>query len=134
MKTYSLNQESINILRRAHRRAKNKRDADRIKAIYSLAIGHSVAQVASILMIDEETVRNYRDSYEKGGINELLKNNHKGSECKLSAEETEFLRFELQTNIHLTTQSVIDFVRNAFGVQYTPSGMRDALHRLGYEY
>lgn len=134
MKTFLLNQEAINILRRAHRRAKNKRDADRIKAIYSLAVGHSVAQVASILMVDEETIRNYKDSYEKGGINELLKNNHKGSESRLSAIETEELKLELQTNIHLTTQSVIDFVESAFGVSYTQSGMRDALHRLGYEY
>lgn len=134
MKTFPLNQEEINILRRAHRRARNKRDADRIKAIYSLAIGHSVAQVASILMIDEETIRNYKNSYEKGGINELLKNNHKGSESRLSATETEELKKELQTNIHLTTQSVIDFVESAFGVRYTQSGMRDALHRLGYEY
>ena len=48
---------------------------------------------ASIRMIDEETIWNYKNSYEKGGINELLKNNHKGSESRLSVIETEELIF-----------------------------------------
>lgn len=84
MKGSALTQEQLNELRRAHRQAKNKRDADRIKAVYSLAVGHNVSQVASILMIDEETLRNYRDRYLEGGIPGLLKTEFKGSECRLS--------------------------------------------------
>jgi len=41
---------------------------------------------------------------------------------------------ELQSNIYLTTQSVIAFVEKEFDVLYTQSGMRDFLHRIGYEY
>ena len=119
MNGFSLTTEQLNELRRAHRQAKNKKDADRIKAVYSLAIGHSIAQVASILMIDEETLRNYKDRYEKGGIPELLKNNHLGSMCRLSDAEIELLKIELQSTIHLTTQSVIYFVEQKFGVAYT---------------
>jgi transposase len=134
MKRITITQEQINELRRAHRQARNKRDADRIKAIYSLAVGHSVAQVASILMIDEETLVDYQKRYEEGGIPELLKNNHKGSMCRLSDDEIERLKQELQANIHLSTLSVIYFVETNFGLKYTQSGMRDLLHRLGYEY
>jgi hypothetical protein len=65
MKRSTLTQEQLNELRRAHRKAKNKSDADRIKAVYSLAVGHNVSQVASILMIDEETQRDYRGRYLK---------------------------------------------------------------------
>lgn len=134
MKGLVLTPDQLNELRRAHRQAKNKTDADRIKAIYSLAIGHSIAQVASILMIDEETLRNYKTRYEQGGIPELIKNNHKGSMCRLSDAEIDVLKAELQATIHLTTQSVIHFVEVNFGILYTQSGMRDALHRMGYEY
>ena len=95
-------------LRVAHKQAKNKRDADRIKVIYSLAIGHSISQVASILMLDEYTIRNYQDLYLKGGIPELLKNHHQGGHCRMSDEELECLINELEANIHLTTQSVIE--------------------------
>lgn len=134
MKELNLSQEQINELRRAHRQAKNIREADRIKAIYSLAIGHSIAQVVSILMIDEETLRNYKKQYLSGGINLLLKNNHQGGHCLLSETEIKVLKAELQSTIHLTTQSVIYYVKNTFDVDYTPSGMRDLLHRIGYEY
>lgn len=134
MKELNLSEDQINELRRAHRQAKNKRDADRIKAIYSLAIGHSIAQVVSILMLDEETLRNYKKHYLTGGIAELLKTHHKGSQCMLSDAEIKKLKNELQRNIHLTTQSVIYYVKSTFGVTYKSSGMRDLLHRMGYEY
>lgn len=134
MKGLNLTNSQINELRRAHRRAKNKRDADRIKAIYSLAIGHSISQVASVLMIDEETLRNYKNHYEQGGVPQLLKKGHKGGLCRLSDPEIELLIQELQTTIHLTTQSVIHFVHDNFGISYKKSGMRDLLHRIGYEY
>lgn len=134
MKGFTLSQEKLNELRRAHRKAKNKRDADKIKVVYSLAVGHTIAQVASILMIDEDTLINYRDRYIRGGIPELLKKNHKGSECRLSDAELEILVNELQGEIYLTTNAVIAFVENHFSISYTQSGMRDLLHRIGYEY
>ena len=134
MKGFSLNQKELNTLRRAHRTAKNKRDADRIKAIYSLAVGHNIAQVASILMIDEETLRNYKNCYQDGGISALLKTKHKGSECRLNEAEIEILIKELDSEIYLTTQVVIEFIEKEFGVSYTQSGMRDLLHRISYEY
>jgi transposase len=134
MDRFTLTKDQINELRRAHRLAKNKSDADRIKAVYSLAVGHSIAQVASILMIDEETLRNYKTQYKKGGIKELLENNYKGSMCRLSESELNELKLELEATIYLTTQSVIQLVEAKFGIHYTQSGMRDLLHRIGYEY
>lgn len=134
MNGFNLSQDQINALRRAHRQAKNKRDADKIKAIYSLAMGHSISQVVSILMIDEETLRTYKKLYEEGGIHLLLKKHNKGSMCRLNDSEVEYLKNELNKNIHLTTQSVIHFVKLKFDVLYAQSGMRDLLHRIGYEY
>ena len=134
MQGFTLTTDELNELRRAHRQTKNKRAADRIKAVYSLAVGHNVAQVASILMIDEETLRNYRDRYQSGGVKALVKDNYKGSACRLSTSEIELLKSELESHIHLTTQSVINYVEKTFNVNYTQSGMRDLLHRIGYEY
>ena len=51
----SLTREALEALRETHHRVKHKRAADRIKAVYGLAMGHSIAQVASLLMISEET-------------------------------------------------------------------------------
>jgi len=134
MKGFTLTTDQLNELRRVHRRTKNKRAADRIKAVYSLAVGHNISQVASILMIDEETLRNYRDRYKSGGVSALLKDNYKGSACKLTEAEIELLKIELESTIHLSTQSVVTYAKKEFDIKYTQSGMRDLLHRIGYEY
>ena len=52
----------------------------------------------------------------------------------VSTSEIELLKSELESNIHLTTQSVIHYVEKTLNVKYTQSGMRDLLHRIGYEY
>ena len=74
-------------LRAAHRRAKKKRDADRIKAIVLLSQGWTYVQVAQALLIDEETIRNYLKRFIDSGLKGLLADNYKGKESKLSIKE-----------------------------------------------
>lgn len=134
MNGFSLTRDQINELRRAHRRAKDKREADRIKAVYSLAVGHSVQEVASILMIDEETLRNYVNRYKQGGVLELIANHYKGSSAQLTQEELMELDKHLEKNTYLTVEAVIAYVKGTYDVTYSVSGMRDLLHRLNYTY
>ena len=51
MKTFTLTEAQTNELRRAHRSATNKRDADRIKAVYLLSRGKSAREIAEVLML-----------------------------------------------------------------------------------
>lgn len=64
-------------MRRAHRSATNKRDADRIKAVYLLSRRKTAREIAEVLMLDEDTVGHYRKRYEAGGIAGLLMPFHK---------------------------------------------------------
>ena len=134
MERFVLTKAEMTTLRLSHRQAKDKRDADRIKAIYLLGTGYKLIEVANILMMDEETIRNYYKHYKAGGISTLLEYHYKGSEGLLTYMELSDLESELELTIYLTTQSVIEFVKKRFKVTYTKSGMRDLLHRMGYEY
>ena len=58
--------------------------------------------------------------------------NYQGRNCHLNQAQLDQLTEELETNIYLTTCAVIEFVDETFDVQYSLSGMRDLLHRLGY--
>ena len=89
MKTLTLTEAQTNELRRAHRSATNKRDADRIKAVYLLSRGKSAREIAEVLMLDEDTVSHYRKRYESGGIAGLLKDAYLGSQPMLSCAEIE---------------------------------------------
>jgi transposase len=136
MKTLKLSTQELEILRSAHRDAKrtNASAAYKINAVILLGSGWRLQEVKNALLLDDETLRSYVEKYCEGGITALLATNHKGRTGFLSESEESFLCDELDKNIHLTTQSVMEYVKNAFGIQYSMSGMRDLLHRLGYEY
>lgn len=68
MNKLTLTLSEIIALKQAHPACKDKLAADRIKAVYSLGMGFSVKDVVSILMLDEETLRNYVKRYHSGGI------------------------------------------------------------------
>ena len=134
MKGFQLSQDELTFLRKAHKSEHYKRSAYKINAIILLGMGWTLEQVKDALLIDEETLRSYVKKYKDGGLPELLKVDYKGSEPYLSIQQLEFICQELDSNIYLTTQAVMEFVENTFKVSYSQSGMRDLLHRLGYEY
>lgn len=121
-------------LKQAHRACKDKRAADRIKAVYSLGIGFSVADVVSILMLDEETLRNYVKRYQAGGINALITEHYLSSFSKLSAIQLQELTVHLEQNTYLTVEAVVAHVEETYDVLYSVSGMTDLLHRLKFTY
>ena len=53
MKDYRLSSKQIAELEKLHRSLRDKRQADRVKAVIALAKGWSAAQVAEILLFDE---------------------------------------------------------------------------------
>jgi len=121
-------------LRNAHRAEKNQRFADRIKVILALDSVWSVSEIAEMLLIDTETVRNYKKKYQSEGLKGLCSFSYKGRESLLTkAEESELVK-ELNSQIYLSTQEIICYLEESFEVSYSTSGVTALLHRLGYSY
>ena len=72
MDEFRLTPQQIAALKALHRKQRDRRFADRLKAIILLGSGWSVADVAQALLIDETTVRNWFDKYQHDGEEELL--------------------------------------------------------------
>jgi len=134
MNGLTLTSAEIISLKQAHRACKDKRAADRIKAVYSLGVGYSVEEVVDILMLDKETLRNYVKRYQSGGIKALIAEHYKGSVAKLSVIQLKELDEHLEQNTYLTVEAIIAYVDEKNGVSYTVSGMTDLLHRLKFTY
>ena len=134
MKGFHLKQEELQGLHVALKQERNKRYAYRIHAVILLGTGYTLKKVKQVLFIDDETLRNYVNNYRMDGIPGLLSDNRGGKASKLSMDQISALQEELDSNIHLETGSLINFVREEFDVRYSSSGMRDLLHRLGYVY
>lgn len=136
MKGFNLSTEELEALRLAHKTAKrtNANAAYKINAVILLGSGWTLKKVKNALLLDDETLRSYVQKYCDGGIDSLLKTKHKGRNTLLIESQKALLKEELDNNIHLTTQSIIEFVKDKFSIEYRLSGMRDLLHRLGYTY
>ena len=136
MKGFHLSKQELIELRIAHKAAKKQSAsaAYRINAVMLLGTAWTLKRVKSALLLDDETLRGYVANYKESGIDGLLATNYKGRECKLTENDQNIVRQELDSHIYLTTHAVIEFIEKNFGIKYTPSGARDLLHRLGYEY
>lgn len=134
MKALILTEAQTNELRRAHRAAKNKKDADKLKAVYLLSRGKTPQEIAEVLMLDIDTIGNYRKRYELEGVSGLLKNNYLGSEPMLSSAEIKELTMHLEAQTYLTVEAIVEHVKQVYNIHYSISGMRQLLHRLKFVY
>jgi len=134
MLDYSLPAEKLAELRAAHSTTRDKRDADRIKAVLALASGWTAEEVAEILQVDANTIRNHFKRYREGGIEALAHIVFRGSACALDEEQLAILDAHLQEHLYMTAKAIARWVEETFEVSYTESGMTALLHRLGYVY
>jgi transposase len=134
MKDYTLSKEKIAELEKFHRSLRDKRQADRIKAVIALSKGWSAAQVAEILLFDENTSRHYFERYQQGGVPALLDDSYSGAEPKLDVHQMSELEGYLEEYILPDAKSVIAHIDKQYGVHYSVSGVTDLLHRLGFSY
>jgi len=134
MKDYTLSKETIAKLEKFHRTLRDRRKADRVKAVIALAKGWSAAEVAEILLFDEKTSRHYFDVYQKDGLEALLDDDYCGAEPKLDEHQMSELESYLEERILPDAKSVIAHIYKQYDVRYSLSGVTDLLHRLGFSY
>lgn len=131
-----LTEEQVQVLRQAHRTIRDKKLADRIKAVLSLNQGYEYAQVAQILLLDEITLRRYVKSFKEKGLDGLLELHYHGGQARLTRTQELELKTHLAngSHIYLTAKEVADYVKRRYHVKYSVIGMTKLLHRLGFVY
>lgn len=134
MKGFHLSPEQTHELRVAHRAERNRNSAYKLNAVILLGTGWNLKAVKNALLLDDETLRAYVDKYQRGGVPNLLKTNYSGRRPTLDDPQSKALCDELDHSIYLTTGAIIEYVRQTFDIEYSNSGMRDLLHRLGYTF
>lgn len=134
MVDYSLSASELAVLRAAHRGTRDKREADRIKAVVLLASGWAAQDVADALLVDPNTVRNHFKRYRQDGLVGLQQAAYRGSVCALDEAELAAVDLHVQTHLYLTAKEVAVWVEEHFKVAYAVSGMTALLHRLGFVY
>lgn len=134
MKNYRLTEKELKILRIAHKGLHDRRKADRIKAVYLLGKGWTVAAVHEALLMDEDTVRNYFARYQDGNLMGLLDDKYVSHAGLLSTVELEQLNEHLQETTYRTAKEIVAYIAEEFNEHYSVSGVHELLKRLGFVY
>lgn len=129
-----LTEDQVRILRQTHRTIKDKKLADRIKAVLSLNSGFYYVQVAKILLLDEITLRRYVKQFKKKGIDGLLECLYAGGQTRLNALQEEELKIFLTDNTKRTAMEIVEYIDKTYTVHFSVTGVTKLLHRLGFSY
>ncbi len=95
-----LTNDEVLSLRQLHKTLRDKRQADRIKAVVMLHDGFTYSQIARALLLDEVTIRRHLKKYQKKGIDGLLKFAYTGGKSKLTRGQELELKKYLDENTY----------------------------------
>jgi len=122
--------ERIELLTR-HRKERDGRIRDRIKAVLAYDEGYSYSEIARILLLDDETIRRHIDDYVG---QQKIKTNNGGSDGKLTDKEKSALIELLKENTYLHVKDICAYVEKVFDKRYTVSGMTKWLQLNDFRY
>lgn len=128
--TFLTDEERVQ-LRAQHKKERDKRICDRIKAVLLYDKGWSFSQIAEALLLSDDVIRHHIDEYK---ASKKLKPESGGSIEKLSTEQSTQLEQHLRCHIYLYVKDIIAHVQAIYGVKYSVAGMRNWLQRHDFSY
>jgi transposase len=118
-------------LRLQHKRERDKRVCDRIKAVLLFDKDWSIASIAEALLLSEDAIREHISEYKKS---KKLKPEGGGSVEKLSDEQSKKLEEHLQWHIYLYVKDIVAYVKSTWDITYSVPGIRNWLKRHEFSY
>ena len=114
-----------------HRKEKDRRTGDRIKAILMADNGWSFKDIAKALLLEQETISRHVKEYIES---KKLSISTGGSESKLSFEQSVEIVKYLEEVTHLKVSKICIYVQEKYAITYTVNGMTNWLKSNGFSY
>lgn len=130
MKNFLTSEEKAR-LKTQHRRERDRRVCDRIKAVLLSDEGWTQPMIAKALLLDDQTVGTYIKDYKESG---KLRHASGGSSGKLTSHEAKELVSHLETTLYLHIHEICAYVEETYGKSYTVSGLQSWMHNHGFVY
>jgi transposase len=118
-------------LKLRHRKEKDRRTADRIKAVLLSNNGWSYRDIAEALLLDEDTISKHVEEYQREKKLSIVTG---GSESKLSLEQSSELIEHLESLTYLKSSEICIHIKEKYGIDYTVAGMTNWLKNHGFSF
>ena len=118
-------------LEKQHKKERDSRICDRIKAVLLRAEGWKQKDIAQALRIRPETVEDHLRDYNRLS---KLKPESGGSVSKLSSTQTAEMVKHLEKTTYIKVEKICLYVESKYNIKYTVSGMTKWLHQQGFSF
>src|SRR5437868_6219839 len=130
MKNFLSNSERNRLILQ-HKRERDKRICDRIKAVLLYDKGWTLMQIAEALLLSDDAIRQHIKEYRES---QKLIPESGGSVEKLTPEQSKKLVHHLQTYTYLYIKDIVAYVNVVYKISYSVAGMRSWLKRNEFSY
>jgi transposase len=120
-----------NTLIASHKKERDRRVCDRIKATLLYDKGYTYSKIAEILLLDDETVRRHIHDYFSA---HKLSPENGGSQGYLNEAQIVELKKHLEINTYLYVKDICMYIEKTFHKIYSISGMRQWLQANDFRY
>jgi len=114
-----------------HKKERDKRICDRIKAVLLSDKGWNLKEIAEVLLLSDEAVRQHIQEYQ---ASRKLQPENGGSISKLNEQQTRSLLEHLKNHTYLYTKDIVTYIKQTFSITYTISGITNWLHAHNFSY
>lgn len=114
-----------------HKKERDRRVADRIKAVILRDEGWTYDTIAEALLLSEEGVRQHLKDYESSG---KLKPENGGSSGLLNEAQTAELLAHLDAHLYVKASEIVAHVQEKHGIRYSLRGMTDWIKSHGFSF
>src|SRR5215210_6767609 len=103
---------------------RDKGTYQKLSVLVLLDMGKSYDEIEAILGVGRGSITNCRRKYEQDGLEKYLDRHYVPYNGKLNADQLAELEGEVRQGIYSTSKEVQDYIKRAFGVDYSLSAVR----------
>lgn len=96
--------------------------------------GYSYEVISDSMGISIKSVQRSVRRYKQQGVDGVVRFDYQGRQSRLTTEQEVSLQSELKEHLYTSTEQIQALIEEEWGIQYSRSGLRDLLHRLGFVY
>ena len=134
MKTIELSAKQRQEIERRRRQAKDRPVYQRLCALLWIDQGQTRQQVANLLGVTSRQVGEWLRIFRNKGLDQLCTLHYRGDPGLLKPAQVEQLKQEVAKGVFHSAEQARVWIKDHFGVRYSPTGIRDLLRRIGASY
>ena len=134
MKTICLTAQQRHEIDERRRQAQDRRIDQRLSAVLWSDAGRTREEIAELSGVSTRQVGQWLRIFRNKGPDALCTLHYRGDPGRLRPAQVERLEQEIAKGGFHNADQVRDWIEGQFGVSYSPSGVKDLLHRIGASY